>query len=474
MRSEAPQESRMIRQPSSGKTSILSSGNNWSHWFALVLLLASVGAAAGATAQEGLASGRATDADMVSLTTDLIAISRAQARENAANSAALQKTRQQQLLGEQTNSTEKLMNDTMAWWMANILNPLMDVARNPASSCDISQKILAQVLGMEAQAQKFGLSDPKFGSIGDPESVLRKALGLVKQRCMEEAYDECVRTGNGMALTSLAMGFGRQLQLLGMVDSKFEEQVAYLFRRCTVYKVKFHSENHLKAHYTLDSVFDGSVNMLFEFGEGSDFASRIGNGKWKGPTSAEAAAPDVMVTALNCQPASFYTCESAGALTTGPPKAEGIVKFKRHATVTVLGPDNKPQTKQIDEGTDDVNIDFTMPLATAPAKYYNRGAVVFQTRMEVGGTAFSVIFCNAKNQTTNLTNWIRQGHPTLFNKQIDGSKPVKNITYSDQAKFELIHRPDLYPPDQINPEFELTFNHEDKSPPRKPLKAPSN
>jgi hypothetical protein len=464
----------MIRQPSSGKTLLRILRGSWSHWFALLLLLAGAGGASGAHAQEGIASGRASDADVASLISDLNAIARAQARENAANLAAELKTRQQQLLGEETNSTEKLMRDTMAWWMANILNPFLDVAQNPASSCDISQKVLVQVLGMEAQAQKFGLSDPRFGSIGEPGSVLSKALALVKQRCMEEAYDECVRTGNGMALMGLAAGFGRQLQLLGMVDEKFEDQVAYLFRRCTVYKVKFHSENHVKAHYTLDSVFDGSVNMLFEFGEGTDFFSRMSNGKWKGPTKEEATAPDVMVTGINCLPTSFYTCDSAGALTTGPAKAEGIVKLKRHTTVKVLGPDNKPQTKQVEEGTDDVNIDFTMPLATAPAKYYSRGAVVFQTRMEVGGTAFSVVFGNGQNQTANLKNWNVQGHPTLFNKQIDGSKPAKNITYSDQAKFELIHRPDLYPPDQINPEYELTFKHEDKSPPRKPLKPPSN
>jgi hypothetical protein len=436
----------------------------------LLLLLACTFGGSVALGQE-----RATDADYASLVSDLITISRAQTRENTANSAKDLKVRQQELLGTNLNSAAELMINTKAWWIANILNPFYDVAKNPAASCELAQKLLQTVLAIEAQAQKFGLDDPQFGLLGNADSVMSKSVRLVKQRCLEEAYDECMSTGNGAALVLLTVGWDRQLQLLGLEDPTFGEQAAYLFRRCTVYKVKFHSENHLAGHYTLDSVFDGSVNMIFEFGAGDDFISRINNGEWKGPTKEEAASPDFTVTSVNCQPPSFYTCESAGALGTGPAKSHGRITLQRHHKETVLGPDNKPQTKDIESGENSASLEFTMPLATAPSKYYNKqGAVVFQTRMEVGGTAFSVVNSPANNQTVNLTSWTREGYKTLFSKEINGTKAAKNITYTDKARFEIIHRPDLFPPDQINPEFELKPAPPDKSPARKPAKPSSN
>ena len=454
-----------------GELSMIFNSNSWitSHLSVaavvlfVLLLSISCGFVPPACAQE-----RASDADYARLAGDLVTIARAQAREDAANTAALLKTRQQQLLGEDTNSIEALVRDTRDWWLKNILNPFYEVASNPAASCELSQQLLVKVLGMESQAQKFGLSDPEFGSITSPESVLSKSVRLVKRRCLEEAYDECMSTGNGAALIALTMGWERQLQLLGLEDPAFGEQAAYLFRRCTVYKVKFHSENHVTAHYTLESTFDGSVNMLFEFGEGSDFFTRIGNGEWKGPTKAEEAAPDLMITNLICQPSSFYTCDSSGAFGTGPSKSHGKVLLKRFHRETVVGPDNKPQIRTIESGENSASLEFTMPLATAPAKYYSRGAVVFQTRMEIGGTAFSLVHSPANNQTVNLTSWTREGYNTLFSKEISANKTDKKITYANKTKFEIIHRPDLYPADQINPKFELTPKPQDETPPRKP------
>ena len=421
---------------------------------ALFFFLACACASPRSSAQAGIGSGRASAADVASLISDLNAVSMAEGRVTRAATATLQAERQKQLLGEDSNSAGKLLTDTQKWWLENVLNPLNDIARNPASSCDISQKVLKQILAMEAQAQKFGLTDPKFAVFGNPNSVLSKSVQLVKRRCLEEAYDECKLTGNGQALIELGVGFERQLQLLGLEDTDFQNRVAYFFRKCTVYKVKFHSESHMATRYAVDSVIDGGVTMLFEFGEGNDIVSKLSNGKWKGPTKAEASAPDIQVTSVKCTPSTFLTCDSAGALAEGHPIAEGVVKLKRHYTEKILGPDDKPTTKLVESGQDNVSIDFIMPVLTAAAKYVSQGKVVYQNRIEVGGAAFKIAHAPENSPMAAITSWTRQGYPTLFNKQLNGSKTLKVITYSDQSKFELVHRPDLFPRDQINQAYE--------------------
>jgi hypothetical protein len=59
----------------------------------------------------------------------------------------------------------------------------------------------------------------------------------------------------------------------------------------------------------------------------------------------------------------------------------------------------------------------------------------------------------------------------LFEKTFSGDQTEHGTRYIDTTKFELVHRPDLYPPEEIVPKWELTPSPEEPQPPRKPLPA---
>jgi hypothetical protein len=55
-----------------------------------------------------------------------------------------------------------------------------------------------------------------------------------------------------------------------------------------------------------------------------------------------------------------------------------------------------------------------------------------------------------------LAGWTRVGGQVLFEKPIKGQATVDKILNTDTSKFELAHRPDLFPPDEIVAKWELT------------------
>jgi len=190
----------------------------------------------------------------------------------------------------------------------------------------------------------------------------------------------------------------------------------------------------------------------------------------EGPDEPEAAAPDVMVTSMGCGPPSFMTCSGAGAVAANAPASHGKLTLKRYYQARELGPDDKIVVKNAESGDNFASFEFTMPLATAPVTFHNPPRGDIPGRMEVGETAVIVVHGNGETPIVTLANWTREGYPTLFSKGLSGTKTVKNIGYTNKTKFEIVHRPDLYPPDQINPALELEPQAPPDTPPRQPAR----
>jgi hypothetical protein len=459
----------------------------------IAALIAIVLSYSAAWAQAGDAS-RATDADRVQLARD---IGRLVVAENrfAMHSGApgwlktprsdatkqISMDRQRQLLGVDEHLDPKaLAEEIRAWWVKHVLQPALDVAANPAASCEITMDILSRILTLQRQGQLLGLDDETFGDFGNSESVLSRALNAAKERCLAQAFDECLATGNGEALKDLVGKFGRQLEILGLPEQaeQFAGRGGYLFRRCCVYKLIYHIETR-----TPDinlSVVDGSFTLLFEPAEGEPIRG-LTLGQWLAHQEKE-RAPDVQLTSIDCrQPWNsdpLLTC-GPGATPSIRGQAFGQVELRRTFTKQIIetvedpkdffnpvirilfGP---PQTK----GQNQVTLDFLPSLLQVPMVVTKKGTRLF-TGMTAAGHELLYINEESGPIMLRLQGWRRDGYPTLFRADM----PVKGAKGSrGDHRFELVHRPDLFPPDQIVADWEVSAPVRPEPPPRIPAQTP--
>jgi hypothetical protein len=450
-------------------------------------LAAIVFSCSAAWAQAGDAS-LATDADRIQLARDIgrlivaeetfgARVGRQTPRADAESAIAVD--RQKSLLGlDETVDPQALAVAVRAWWVEHVLQPALDVAANPAASCELTVHILSRILSLHQQEQFLGIADETFGDLGNSESILSRAFDAAKERCLAQAFGECMATGNGAALLGLVSGLGRQLQMLGL-DAQaetFSLRVEYLFRRCTVYKLIYHIETRTPA-MVARSVVDGSFTMLFEPGKGEFATRRLASGQWL-RRQEDAPAPDVQLTSIECR----QVWNSDPLLSCGPGATPSIVgsvwgqvQLRRVYTKQIIvtmqdirshnpviqvrfGP---PQT----EGQDQVALDFLPTLLQVPMVVTSKkGARLFQ-----GMTAAAHELLYVKDGgplVLRLQGWRRDGYPTLF--RADMPPVVGAQGARGDQRFELVHRPDLFPPDQIKPDLELAPPARPEPPPRIP------
>jgi hypothetical protein len=468
------------------------------------LLFAAILIAAGAVAQAqeggirgfGLGSGRADPSDVATLSRDIAKVINAErllkgnrrtgdrtTPPSAADIAALLGIeRQKELLGVDGDvDLQALATLVREWWMNNVLQPTLDIASNPAASCTLAQGMLERIVSMERQAQVLGLDDA-FGNFGDVHSPLGDAFMRVRTRCTEEAFDECMATGSGQALIMLATSTRRQMAMLNMIDDDWDARVAYLLRRCTVYKVIYNIALR-DTESGESSVLDGSYILVLQLPEGTDLTTSLTQGRWRRRMQDPL---DVQVTILTC--GKDETCRQTEPFSGG--LACGIITRRRNVTertftVVPVDSEHKPKSaSDIDSGTvlewrevkhqegaDRLVLQFLPPFFIIGHKfpeeihYAWNGADtgLFMEAIQVGdvppaaGDPCAVAPLLIDNDT-----WVEAGYPTLFRTAHSASH--ENAT--ETSHFDIVHRPDLFPPDEINPNFEP--KPRDPGPNRKP------
>jgi hypothetical protein len=112
------------------------------------------------------------------------------------------------------------------------------------------------------------------------------------------------------------------------------------------------------------------------------------------------------------------------------------------------------------EGTNGLSAAFSpWPLQTPTTFRYDPRLPPVQVPVPDSLIAFTVahlhgVFTGAEGVL--VKDWTRAGHNVLFEKNLPDRHPDGKIVYSDTTKFELVHRPDLFPPDEIVQNWELT------------------
>jgi hypothetical protein len=455
---------------------------------AMFLLVCSlVARSAPSSAQDSaFGSSRGSATDFADLANDLGAFFNAQCRLGRLTSSVrnvLSFERQRQMLGVEGPSTlEAFRADLKKFWKNNIVDRGLRIAANPATPCQVAQLVLTKMYETERQAQLLGATGSEDISpemnLREPTSDLSKALMAIKRRCLEQAFDACMESGNGQHILMMLAEAGRQFQLLSIEDPDFESQAVYLFRRCTVYQLRFHSQSRVAAKsFTFGATYDGSTILLSDVDPAGGYAGLAGGHEWKGPRPSD---PDDVIT-------SVTECTSPARRTTmacelPQPKfpAQARISFpdlnmKRYydefavsapdcandLTYTELlasgkGSGRITATRKAD-GKDELKLTYGPGMVITLAQLSSRDMTLPALPMPPSRTVCLTAHTGARPTTQEITleQWTRTGKPVLFEKSISGEATVDKIHYKDTTKLELVHRPDLFPAEEIVPGWEL-------------------
>ena len=185
------------------------------------------------------------------------------------------------------------------WWKANIIDPAMRIAENPAAPCKLAQIVLTKLLEAERQTQLLGMAGGPGGDLNDPDSVMSRAFKTVKRRCLEQAYDACMASGNGQHIILMLAEAIHQFQLLTIEDADFEAQAVYLYRRCTVYQLRYHSQSKFDGGwFAIGSDSDGSIILLSDVDPAQGYAGLLQPHEWIGPRPDDPTRPNDPIDAL--------------------------------------------------------------------------------------------------------------------------------------------------------------------------------
>jgi hypothetical protein len=409
----------------------------------------------------GVTEPRWTDANMADLSADLHALFRAQNRLNAQNIVQITAIeRQKQLLGIAEDSDFQSLNDQVReWWKGNILAPAFRIANNPAAGCKVARIVLTKLVAAERQSQLFGIDTHADVDLTDPQSLISMALVAVKRRCLEQAFDACMESGNGQHLIVMLVEATRQFQLWSIDDANFEAQAVYLFRRCTVYQLRFHSQTRSETIvHSFGTTQDGSIILLSDVDPAGGFAGLALSHEWAGPRPADPS--DVLGSITECtahvtdrrfECGPLLQLISPGRVTL----RAADLNMKRHFQEVKISEEGRIRSTPRSDGQDELKLTLEPPdllgMVTISMKEVSVPAPLIST-----GPRFLIPHGRLGYADIELSSWKRVGNDVLFEKTITGQQTLPGGEYlADTSKFELVHRPDLFPPEEIVPQWEL-------------------
>jgi hypothetical protein len=480
----------------------------------LGLVIASVPLRAQAPGQSFQAH-RATEFDLADLNSSILEFIRGErffvkhVRDGVVGQLGVE--RQRQLMGTTDDpdpdrpsagmGSAELLAQARQWWIDHLLQPALDIAANPAASCALAQSMLRRIVIVEREHQIIA-GESAFGSFGNSDAIMGKAFEIAKRRCLEEAYDECRNTGNGQALINAITVAGRQVEVSAAEDlDAYGEQVEYLFRRCTVYRLSYHMDLKLDAVYPESYTADGSFTLLFQPGETGEALGRMSQGIWRGPREQDPL--DITMSHPICGNKASR-CEEKPSLFRGA--AWGLVSLKRDVTEqTILTFRDAKEAEEAHEAAVSDNRYTTDQYLIDPTVGQSLGSVVVlrtirhqdgqnlltlhfgpplvgyhvsedygasgrfedeEEPMDNGTSLYYSATASAPGDTPLLIDndtWIQGKYPVLY----ETAHTATADRATETTHFTFTHRPDLFPADQIIPRLELGREHS-RPPPRIP------
>ena len=384
-------------------------------WLCFCLLFAAPPSAAAGGAQDS----RWTDANVADLVADLNALLRARYRMQSVNQDLAQVTaieRQKQLLGLSDDAAfEDVLAGARQWWKDNILAAAFRIANNPAARCSLAQVVLTTLLAAERQSQLLGMDTGADVDPTNPNSLFSQALVAVKRRCLEHAFDACMESGNGQHLIMMLAAAVRQFQLLTIEDADFEAQAVYLYRRCTVYQLRYHPQTRINGgSYAFGATQDGSVILLSDVDPASGMEGLRQDHEWNGPRSVDPL--DVLQSTTECN-----TRVPRARLACGPPnpmfparakiKAGDLLMKRYFDEVGIVEEGNATDpkgfrirvvTERNSDGEDKLTLTFEPPMVITMATL-SSAEMTMQLPMPPSKTAFLTAHSRAKDQGYRVT-----------------------------------------------------------------------
>ncbi len=111
---------------------------------------------------------------------------------------------------------------------------------NASSSCAAAREALSYVLSLERNRQILGVSAPNDSATAD--ATISSLIATIGQQCIQEAYNQCVATGNVARMFQAVLGLEREKQLLGTSDGSTVPEGADLAEKCASWQVDFDSD----------------------------------------------------------------------------------------------------------------------------------------------------------------------------------------------------------------------------------------
>lgn len=418
----------------------------------------------------GVTEPRWTDANMADLSADLLALFRAQNRLNAQNIVQITAIeRQNQLLGIAEDSDFQSLNDQVReWWKGNILAPAFRLANNPAADCKVARIVLTKLLAAERQSQLFGIDTHADVDLTDPQSLISMALVAVKRRCLEQAFDACMESGNGRSLIVMLAEATRQFQLLGIEDANFEAQAVYLFRRCTVYQLRFHSQARAESiTHSFGTTQDGSFILLSDVDPAGGFAGLALSHEWAGPRPADPS--DVLGSITECTTritGQRFECGLLQLISPGRVTLRAAdLNMKRHFQEVEISEEGRITSTPKSDGKDELKLTVYPPELLVMVTVSMKEVSVLLPMINTG-TVSLIAHGRLGYPDIELSSWKRVGNDVLFEKTVTGQQTIGGSISADTSQFELVHRPDLFPPEEIVPQWELAPASESPPPDR--------
>jgi hypothetical protein len=450
-----------------------------------------------------------SEADIADLNADLVILERAQhrldgiipdnrlgvAREQQGQRLAI--ARQKQLLGSAEDDEVILDQAVRDWWKANIIDPGMRIAENPAAPCKVAQVVLTKLVQAERQAQLAGIAGGPEGDITNPDSVMSQVFKAIKRRCLEQAYDACMASGNGQHIILMLAEASRQFQLLTIADGGFEAQAIYLYRRCTVYQLRYHSQSKLDGGwFAIGSDSDGSIILLSDVDPSQGYAGLQQPHEWIGPRPDEPPRPTDPIDALGvttvCEVQNKgirLVCESpvaTGKRGLARIKAGDFAMERSYDEIEIhewdvakdgLNPPPPITWKRKTEGTNALSVAAFSPWPLQIPATFRYDPRLPPVSVPVPDSLIAFTMAHQKDKAATggieIKGWTHAGYNVLFTKTFPDTLTDQKIVYTDTTRFELVHRPDLFPPDEIVANWELTPAPQAPAATRKPLRPPT-
>lgn len=400
----------------------------------------------------GFESGRATETDVEELLADQLKLRREFDRMARISRDILGKERIKALLGASEVETDgtiaQLRVKIEKWWKDEIDTPIERIASNPAASCEEANEMVRLVLARNREKALLGTGDESFyGS---------QIFEIARQRCHEEALDECNLTGRYDHIPYIFLGEQRIAGLLGYtVDGNW---IIETLRECAIYELHYTSTTNIADAFKLNSVIDGRIKLKPDL-DVADPALLLGNLKFEGEVMT---GTNPFLKKLDCaMPMVKITCSPGGE----PKKSAWAQVSKMTLKSKEFYVENNWTSKQRPVGEDMLELIFSPAMVASKAVVVPpKGPQVTIPFVEVGATGFYIAHKKSEAEPLKFkfTEKARKGvYPVLFEFTRTASDTVGGVAASDTTVFELIHKPEKKP-----------FEPRSKTPPpvRVPLK----